>query len=650
MSLFDFPRINITGSVTLNPGTANNDDYAGSVTFPSGPNAGQTLALIDSKQVQPRTYGMSDADFIAWVQKAQPFNPPVNGQPQQIIPAEWNYYGDMSSTVNDGDAVVTGVQTAPDKLYTAADPSVPVTALIGAPLTYYGGITDVNSEGSPPATQFFIEQLTLMNGSAIALQGPASKGACQWINFYRNVNLTADGGAGGYMYHVILKSQCDGNFNIPGFEDPSIVGAIFRYYLYRIIQPVTDNAGLEKLYENCDQNAASLQFVATIAPLRADEEITTGPIGRLLVAPPPSISTKHLKNNNGGGTIALAPAVLQQNGNLISVEFVGTFPDNNQPPSNDKYDFGPVTLMADGNGTTATIGGVDYTNTSAGNQRGWLFDFDISGNSDAQNVLADPNATFRLSSANYGDVLAESDYYIVSNQQSIYAEQNGPGDSFTNQGTAEAATIGVYQYGEQLPAGVCPPITVWSYSTVPLQTPGALVQVAQNFQPGDPLTVDTSLPGNFTFTFTVGNQPPPPSGYNAFLNPPFTILTNAPQISLRILPNGEDFSQYYVDPSAPEPVGNASLTFAVVFANVLRTYYLLYPVMNSIIKLNDEACVAAHAGGILKVTDPSRWMSIHYMPRTRDMSSSRRTLLQAWCRKVQEKTGTSSEEVQSKVA
>ncbi|MEA2328072.1 MAG: hypothetical protein QOE68_3031 [Thermoanaerobaculia bacterium] len=378
MSLFDFPRINITGTVTLNPGTANNDDYAGSVTFPSGPNVGQTLALIDSKLVQPRTYGMSDADFITWVQKAQPFNPPVNGQPQQIIPAEWNYYGDMSSKVGSGAASVVGVQTDPDHLYTAADPSVPVTSLIGSPLTYNGGITDVNSEGSPPATQFFIEQLTLMNGTAIALQGPASKGACQWINFYRNVNLTADGGAGGYMYHVILKSQCGPNFNIPGFEDPTIIGAIFRYYLYRIIQPIHDNPGLEALYAKGGQNAASLQFVATIAPLYENEEITTGPVGRLLIAPPPSISTLPLTKNNGGGTIALAPAVLQQNGNQISVEFVGAFPDNNQAGSNDKYAFGQLTLMADGNTTSAAIGPVDYTDTAAGNQRGWLFDFDVS--------------------------------------------------------------------------------------------------------------------------------------------------------------------------------------------------------------------------------------------------------------------------------
>ena len=633
MSLFDFPRINIKGTVTLNPGTANNDDYAGAAFLPNtwGPYAGQTFGLIDSKRVQPRTFGLSDADFIAWVQKAQPFDT-ANG-PAQIMPSEWNYYGDMTSSVDDGQATVIGVVTGPNQLYTTADPSVPVTALIGSSLSYYGGITDVNSEGSPPATQFFIEQLTLMTGQNIAIQGPASKGACQWINFYRNVNETQDAGAGGYMYHVILKSQCGGQFNIPGFEDPSIVGAIFRYYLFNIVQPVTSNAGLEKLYASQEQNAATVQFVATIAPLYANETLFTGPIGRLLIANTPTIKTP-TSNNNGNGTIALAPAVLQLRDNLLSAEFVGTFPDNNQPSTgtNDKFDFGTVTLMVDGGGTSATIGPVDYANTSAGDQRGWLFDFDLSQNTDAQKALADPAATFRLVSASYGDVLHETPYYIVSNQQGIYAEQNGPGDQFLNQGTVEPATISVYQYGAPVAAGSCPPITVWSYSSVPMQSPGSAVPIHVGFKPGDSISVDTSMPGNFLFTFTVGTAAPPTQSYLNFMNPPY--ITNCPQISLRILPNDEDFSQYYVDPNAPEPVGNDQLTFDVVFANVLRTYYLLYPIMNMRFALNSETAVAAHADAILTRSDPSLWMSTQYMPRTRDMSNSRRTLLQAWCRKV----------------
>ena len=48
---------------------------------------------------------------------------------------------------------------------------------------------------------------------------------------------------------------------------------------------------------------------------------------------------------------------------------------------------------------------------------------------------------------------------------------------------------------------------------------------------------------------TTTTRPFPPQSYGTFMNPPY--VTNAPSISLRILPNDEDFSQYYVDPDAP---------------------------------------------------------------------------------------------------
>jgi hypothetical protein len=157
-------------------------------------------------------------------------------------------------------------------------------------------------------------------------------------------------------------------------------------------------------------------------------------------------------------------------------------------------------------------------------------------------------------------------------------------------------------------------------------------------RPGQPIIVDTSQPGNFLMTFSINdnaNPPPgnyPPKSYSTFMNPPF--ITNAPSISLRILPNDEDFSQYYVDPDAADPVGNELLTFDLLYEKVLRTYYLLYPVMIPYVQLNSEKSVRENAQGVLQTTDPAKWMTIDYMPRTRDMSSSRLNLLRAWCRKV----------------
>ena len=210
---------------------------------------------------------------------------------------------------------------------------------------------------------------------------------------------------------------------------------------------------------------------------------------------------------------------------------------------------------------------------------------------------------------------------------------------FLNQGTTEPATVSVYHHGRELSAHSCPPITLWQYRSIPLQAPGNAEAISTNLEPGQPIEVDTSQPGNFLFTFTINNATSPapagypPRSYNDFMNPPY--ITNAPSISLRILPNDEDFSRYYVDPDAEEPEANDLLTFDVVYAKVLRTYYLLYPAMNyKAFPLNSEKKVTENAQAILQVTEPANWMSISYMPRTRDMSDSRRRLLRAWCRKV----------------
>jgi len=639
MSLFDYPRINFKGTLQLNPGTANNDDYAADFSLATawGPFAGATLGLIDSKRVEARTYGMSEEAFIAWVQKAQTFdsrNPP--GTTLQIIPAEWNYYGDMSSQIVQ--AKVIGVQTGPAN----DDPSHPA---MGADLSFSGHITDVNSEGSPPATQFFIDRLALAKGDRTFISGTASKGASQWLNFYRNVNLTADAGAGAYVHHVIRK-QAGTTIDLPGFEDAQIAGVIFRYYLYRVQKDAQSNADIEALYEQGKANPATLEIVGTFAPLLASETIVTGPTGRLMVSNTTPIPTPQETRNNGNrtvsqsaaGLIALAPAVLDRHGDTVSADFVGTFPDYFQDGANPKFDFGSVSLVAAGGTGTAVIGPVDYADTAAGDRKGWIFDFDLSSNRDAQKVLADPSAVFTLVHPTIGDVLQETDYYFVTNQQALYAEQFGSGTEFLNQGSLEPATVSVYHRGQALSPNACPPITVWQYRSIPLQAPGQAEPIATDLRPGQPIAVDTRQPGNFLFTFTIndGAHPAPagypPASYGTFMLPPY--VTNWPSISLRILPNDEDFSRYYVSPDAEEPVGNSLLTFAVVYAKVLRTYHLLYPAMNQIFPLNDEQQVAQQAQAILQVTEPALWMSSRYMPRTRDMSGSRRKLLRAWCRKV----------------
>ena len=636
MSIFDYPRINFIGILTLKPGTANNDDYSGQFRRPG---SGENLALINSATVEPITFGMSDEDFRVWMMQPHTFEQ-TGGRKQTLIPAEWNFYGDMSSSA---DARVVGVQTGPSTLYTAKRADAPLSQLVGAPVSLSGNITDINSEGSPPGTQFFLNKVSLKVGD-IEISGTASKAACQWIYFTRNVAMAGDAGAGGYMYHVLEN----GRIALPGLDDPEIVGAVLRYYVYAKHGTVDDIAGIEKLYANKAMNPALFQITGTLAPLYRSETIRSAPVGRLLACDVPAIDTPTgVPNNAKNGKLALAPAVLACEGDRISVDFLGSFPERMDPSvadwsdptlKNPKYNFGPVTLALRGAGDAVDIGTVPYAETEGGEARGWVFDFDISGDAAARKLLADPDATFHLRSDKYGDVLAEADYYIVSNQQAVYAEQDGSPDRFVSQGLPmEAAEIAVFHRGEELSAAKAPRVTVWGYRTTPLGFSGARETLDESFGPGRPLSIDTSKAGTFLLTFGVAGASGPVSGeppqrYAHYIAAPFTVLTNRPAISARVLPN-EDFSAYLED--GPDgPVTKDAVTFDFVYQKTLRTYDLLFPAMAAIFSLKDENAVATAAACILARTDLKMWRDPRYMPITRDLSESRRALLQAWCRRV----------------
>ena len=348
--------------------------------------------------------------------------------------------------------------------------------------------------------------------------------------------------------------------------------------------------------------------------------------------------------------------MLQVFGDRISADFLGTFPENFvDMQTNPKFNLGNVNLLVTNGEQTANVGPVNYcdadpqtiaqTCTNPGIKIGGVYDFDISSNSVAKAILADPdNATFLLQTgpadidqdrnAERTTVLSEVDYYFVSNQFAVYGEQGGSTTEFNNQGTDENISVSVYYRGNELTAENCPPISAWIYRTNPIQTPGNASLVSDSLKPGDTIPVPSDESGNFLLTFAIDAPTGfPPESYNDFMMPPY--VTNSPSISVRILPNHIDFSQYYDDPSDPENSANDQLTFDVVYQHALRPYYLLYPAMKySGFDLSNESVVAQHAQQILQVTTRDLWMSVKYMPRTRDLSQSRMTLLRAWCNKV----------------
>ena len=677
MSVFSFPRLHFKGLLTINVGTGNNDDYADK-TY-----ARQPMRLADSIFVQPIDFGMDDATFLPWAQKSQLVTTPAmpnartafmnkasgSSSQQHVIPGEWNYYGDMGLTMKDMNVI--GVQTGPATF----NPNHP---FLGAQLSFNnrpgptGGSTgmliDVNPEGVP-CSQVFADFLTLTGNDGQAIfTGKPSKAVTRWINFYRNSRLSGSNGAGAYFHCVVpiaaLQGQPIVQFMSPA-GSPPLAGIVFRYYMSRSLQKINsfkyDNAAwraqMEALYAKGQSGKANypdfinptfVQLNGTIAPWYAGEMQSVA-TGRILAPtsntipvslPPPGESGGNWPPPPPPPTFGLAPAVLQVSPILrtVSVDFIGTFPDQYQKNTADPYnplqtdnnpkmDFGSVTLNFRVGGKDTVLQEIPYTNIAQDDMQGWLFDIPVTGFSDQQI----PQGTFALTSAKYGDLLAETDFLIASDQSNIFGEQNGSASRFMNEGPSEEpATIRVFQKGRELSPQACPPITVWQYAQVPSQDQNNFksVKVMSNYKPGAPLQVPTSQPGVFLFTFTMNNTAPPADA--AAMD-----LMNSPMINLRMLPNNKDYGQYYLDPKSPEPVGNAQLTFQVIYQEVLRNYYLLYPGMSAVIPLNDpqQWDDPEMAGRLLQHTQQSWWNKYGYMPRTRDLSQSRRTLLQAWARK-----------------
>ena len=207
MGVFAFPRINVKGLISINVGTANNDDYSSSQFPPGSKFAGQPLRLADSVRVQPMLFGMSDDEWIRWAQTPGPFvkqvapagtdpcaaapapAPQVQATPaalatkaetvtprvreDHLIPAEWNYYGDMGLEMRD--VRVVGVQY-PDRL--ATDPGD--DPLVGAALSFKnrpdetgrstGLLIDINPE-DVPCSAIFANSLMLRRAASRSSPG-----------------------------------------------------------------------------------------------------------------------------------------------------------------------------------------------------------------------------------------------------------------------------------------------------------------------------------------------------------------------------------------------------------------------------------------------------------------------------------------------
>ena len=699
MSVFDFPRINIKGLLQINVGTANNDDYSlqngstpgtfsGTATIPKNGQIGQSLRLGNSATVQPYDWNdpdtglkMTDDQMVEWMAKPQNFASYNNGTVDQytqvqMIPGEWNLYGNMG--VNMMDTSVVGV-TVPDstssngvRVYTSDDP----LGLIGAQLSFNNRVgstgrstamlVDINPE-APQASQVFSDNLLLEKDGTAILSGNPSKAVTRWINFQRNTTINGPNGAAGTFQCTVPLSEIQDE---PIFQlmqpyldtSRNLAGVVFRYTMFRSMQKINtfkyDNAQwlqeITDLYKTKGDNPTYVQISGTIAPWYEGEMQST-PTGSYLV-PDKSFHSPGGNTAPGGGPFQLAPAIANwspQNP-LITLDLSAALPDAYNDPAydpmrqdtNPKFDLGPLSFGQRIGSYLTPIGPVDYTDTAAGDAAGWLFDFKVSNDfqSGARHV---PNAagggdiiwpTYVLTSPTNGDLLSEQRMFFASDQANLYADQgltpSDPGWStmpalphvesiFSSQGYMDTSTsFNVFVWGKEDTHGV---YDIWLLDQTyvkPLASGPPPVKLVSFYKPGHAISLPVDQPNLTILTITEVGYTAEQVGAN------FNIMTS-PMINIRTLPNIE-YSDYYTFENG-KPVATSAMSWYTLYNEVFRNYYLLYPGMSKIIPLNDPNQWIGPTLFVLQDRIKTEaWNTMFNMARTRDVSATRRWLMEAY--------------------
>lgn len=630
MSQFNFPRINFTGPFTINVGTGNNDDYSSENFVNTPPFNGNPFRVSDSVNVQPMMYGMSETDFNNWVITPQQATQGTSTVLQ--IPGEWNYFGDMTITFNNVNVV--GVTLGYDN--TITDPSQ--NALIGANVSFTNDsgrstafICDINPE-DVPSSQIFADTFAIRLNNQNLLEGKPSKGVTRWINFGRNVGLmnTRSSAMASAIFQSVIPVS---DFSNPGMQTmlkalnldpnnlpPNLGGFVVRYCFYRVI-PQQANA---LLYPDPDDYANALAkmyqqgypdylnpgggTVSGTVGLWFTNEMKTITMGRYLVKGG-GISTQY-------PTVTLAPVVAQVNTTtqVISLDLSNAFPENYVDANNNpKLDIGTVFLAVLSNGTTYTIGNIAYDSTTYLTQGGMVdISYAILPPAVQSAIQTGQLLICNTQNGTVVTLLQESPYMVASDQALIYAEEGDDSGLYRNDGANPVpCMIQIYQQGVPVATET---MTITEYSVTPNINQPIIATGSGGVSSNQPLTFDTSTRGSKLFLFQPGTVTPPAYGN--------LDLTSSFYINLRVLPK-DDFSEY-LGTGIPIP-------FSYLYANVLQYYNLIFPAMGLHVPF-DEAVWQSLAATIYQRVDVENWANTSYMPRPRDLSATRRALIQAWCK------------------
>ncbi|WP_460096462.1 hypothetical protein [Pseudomonas sp. S3_C01] len=595
MSILNGPRLNFWGGIRTDVSLPNN-----SPTIPYDGNDDWPLFDLTTSTLAPGAEPYTDDQLNNMI------NAPAGNY---YTAGGWNHYG--QHVVDMQNALISS-QGIPGSINTTGD-------LVGQAVYLLGSVDPVTGQGpvsgpmmvdldptSSTTTQIFVGGLQIGGNDNIQLL-IRSNTVCSSFDVAGRVLLPAKMDAPGsfhasgtFQLTFPLSSIVSWNQNSSGLRSiiqaPGATGIVLRFVMFEMCPTMTtEQLDADYVAGKYTPNPSIGRVIGTLAPAFADEPLNCQP-GRQLV----NQSTGNAGYADLGDTGYLSIDMV----NVIPKETFRAVRDDITSPIGPNADYGTVTISA---GTT-TLTTLEPTSR-------FLFDYYVYGGIVDLPLTADQLQAVRTSALAInapgkvaGTTLqaTESTYRIYADQRNVYLEDYPNGLSITLQvrylGGAVPSTT---EIGLQAIPAADPPTykepQYWDF----LDYPDSLTVSAGQLSVSFPVTVK---PGN---------------------------AAQAGFVALTCTANGLDSSAYftnfrkYAQTDFGIPKGT-TITWPLMYPNVLRFHYLAFPAMSRYIPLNQPDAIMGAKNPILARTSDAYKGTTLFMPVVRSMSPCQRALLRAY--------------------
>jgi len=593
MSILNGPRLNFWGGIRTDVSLPNN-----SPTIPYDGNPNWPIFDLTTSTLAPGAQSFSDDQLNDMI------NAP-NGT--YYTAGGWNHYG--QHVVDMQNALISS-QGVPGSLSTTGD-------LIGQPVYLLGSVDPVTGQGpvsgpmmvdldpsSSTTTQIFVGGLQIGGNSDIQLL-IRSNTVCSSFDVAGRVllpqQMDAPGSfhaSGTFQLTFPLSSIVSWNQNSAGLRSiiqaPGATGIVLRFVMFEMCPTMTtEQLDADYAAGRYTPNPSIGRVIGTLAPAFANEPLNCQP-GRQLV----NQSTKNAGYAELGATNGYLSIDMV---NVIPKETFRAVRDDITSPIGPNANYGAVTFSA---GTT-TLATLQPTSL-------WLADYYVYGGivdlpmTYAQQQAVRTNAlTINAPNTVAGTTLqvTESTYRIYADQRNVYLDDHPDGLSISLQ---------VRYLG-----GPVPTTTEIGLHAAP---PAAYIQPKYRDFLDFPrsFTVDA---GQLSISVPVTLKP--------------GSAAQAGFVALTFTANGLKSSAYftsfrkYAQTDFGIPAGT-TITWQLMYPNVLRFHYLAFPAMSRYIPLNQPDAIMGAKNPILARTSDAYKGTTLFMPVVRSMSPCQRALLRAY--------------------